>query len=50
MRSGSWRVVNRTLVFGDIESAPMQEPLLFSPEFTVQRHDMDDPLYLLNRK
>jgi ketosteroid isomerase-like protein len=49
-RSGSWRVVHRTLVFGDIESAPMQEPLRFAPEFTVQRHDMNDPLYLLNRK
>ena len=49
-RSGEWRVVHRTLVFGDVESAPMQEPLRFPPEFTVQRHDMDDPLYLLNRK
>jgi ketosteroid isomerase-like protein len=49
-RGGEWRVVHRTLVFGDIEAAPMQEPLRFPPEFTEQRHDMQDPLYRLRRE
>jgi ketosteroid isomerase-like protein len=44
-RGGEWRVAHRTLVFGDIESAPMAEPLRFPPGFTVQRHDLQDPLY-----
>jgi ketosteroid isomerase-like protein len=48
-RGGEWRVVHRTLVFGDVESTPMQEPLRFPPEYAVQRHDMDDPLYRLRR-
>jgi hypothetical protein len=47
LRKGEWRVAHRTLVFGDIESAPMQEAAGFPPEFTVQRHGMDDPLYRL---
>jgi hypothetical protein len=45
LRNGEWRVAHRTLVFGDIESAPMQEAAGFPPEFTEQRHGMDDPLY-----
>jgi len=46
-RRGEWRVAHRTLVFGDIESAPMQEAAGFPAGFTVQRHGMDDPLYRL---
>lgn len=49
-RGGEWRVAHRTLVFGDLESAPMTEPLRFPAAFTVQRHDMDDPLYTLDRE
>lgn len=47
LRNGEWRVAHRTLVFGDLESAPMQQGADFPPEFTVQRHGMDDPLYRL---
>ena len=46
-RKSEWRVVHRTLVFGDIESAPMQEAAGFPREFTEQQHGMDDPLYRL---
>lgn len=49
-RDGEWRVAHRTLVFGDLESAPMAEPLRFPPSFTEQRHGMDDPLYTLPRE
>ncbi len=48
-RKGEWRVAHRTLVFGDLEAQPMQEPSRFPPEFTVQKHGMDDPLYTLPR-
>ncbi len=48
-RDGEWRVVHRTLVFGDMQAEPMQEPMKFPPEFTVQTHGMDDPLYTLPR-
>ena len=46
-RNGHWRVAHRTLVFGDMASEPMSEPLKFPAEFTVQKHGMDDPLYRL---
>jgi ketosteroid isomerase-like protein len=46
-RDGQWRVMHRTLVFGDMVSEPMREPPSFPPEFTVQKHGMDDPLYRL---
>ncbi|HTQ73787.1 MAG TPA: nuclear transport factor 2 family protein [Burkholderiales bacterium] len=46
-REGEWRVVHRTLVFGDTVADAMAEPPKFPPEFTVQRHGMDDPLYRL---
>jgi ketosteroid isomerase-like protein len=46
-RNGAWRVVHRTLVFGDMVSEPMAEPPKFPPEFTVQKHSLDDPLYRL---
>jgi hypothetical protein len=49
-RNGAWRVVHRTLVFGDTQPEPMKEPMKFPPEFTVQTHGMDDPLYKLPRK
>lgn len=45
-RGGEWRVAHRTLVFGDLVSEAMREPLQFPPEFTVQKHGMDDPLYV----
>lgn len=48
-RGGQWRVVHRTLVFGDMQAEPMKEPLKFPPEFAVQTHGMDDPLYTLPR-
>ena len=46
-RNGAWRVAHRTLVFGDMVSEPMAEPPGFPPEFTVQKHSLDDPLYRL---
>jgi len=49
-RNGEWRVVHRTLVFGDVEAAPMATPHKFPPGFTEQTHGMDDPLYTLPRK
>jgi hypothetical protein len=48
-RGGQWRVAQRTLVFGDMVSEPMREPLAFPPGFTEQKHGMDDPLYTLPR-
>ncbi len=48
-RGGEWRVVHRTLVFGDIQAEPMTEPSRFPPGFVVQRHDMDDFLYSVPR-
>ena len=48
-RAGVWRVAHRTLVFGDMVSEPMVEPPRFPPEFTVQKHGMDDPLYRLKQ-
>ena len=44
-RNGEWRVAHRTLVFGDLVGEPMEEAASFPPEFTVQKHGMDDPLY-----
>ena len=49
-RNGEWRVAHRTLVFGDMVSEPMAEPPRFPPEFAVQKHGMDDPLYSLRKK
>lgn len=49
-RDGEWRVVHRTLVFGDIVSEEMKGPHRFPPEFTEQKHGMDDPLYSLRNK
>jgi ketosteroid isomerase-like protein len=46
-RNGEWRVAYRTLVFGDLVGEPMKEASRFPPEFTVQKHGMDDPLYSL---
>ncbi len=49
-RNGGWRVDHRTLVFGDMQAEPMKEPSKFPPEFAVQVHGMDDPLYKLRRE
>jgi ketosteroid isomerase-like protein len=46
-RNGEWRVVHRTLVFGDVAGEPLKEVVAFPPEFTVQEHGPDDPLYRL---
>ena len=48
-RNGEWRVGYRTLVFGDAVPDPMPQPPNFPPEFTVQKHGLDDPLYRLRR-
>lgn len=48
-RNGEWRVVLRTLVFGDLSGEPMKEAVGFPSEFTVQKHGLDDPLYRLRR-
>ena len=49
-RNGEWRVVHRTLVFGDMVPEPMTEAPSFPPEFTVQKHDMTDVLYSLKKQ
>lgn len=49
-RHGEWRVDHRTLVFGDVQTAPMSEPLKFPPEFAVQVHGTSDPLYKVARE
>jgi ketosteroid isomerase-like protein len=49
-RNGAWRVAHRTLVFGDMVSEPLSAPPKFPPEFTVQQHNMSDPLYSLRKK
>jgi hypothetical protein len=46
-RNGEWRVARRTLVFGDIVGEPVNEALAFPPDFTVQKHGLDDPIYRL---
>jgi len=48
-RAAGWRVAHRTLVFGEMVSEPMREPPGFPPESTLQKHDMDDPLYKVRR-
>ena len=49
-RNGEWRVAHRTLVFGDLASEEMKTAHRFPPEFTEQKHGMDDPLYILRDK
>ena len=49
-RIGEWRVVHRTLVFGDIVGEPMREAVAFPPDFTVQKHGLDDPMYRLRTR
>jgi ketosteroid isomerase-like protein len=49
-RSGEWKVVHRTLVFGDIVPEPLKEPVRFPEGFTEQKHGMDDPLYSLRKR
>ena len=49
-RNGDWRVAHRTLVFGDIVSEEMKVPHRFPPEFTEQKHGLDDPLYAMKGK
>jgi 2-iminobutanoate/2-iminopropanoate deaminase len=49
-KNGEWRVAHRTLVFGDIVAEEMKAPHRFPPEFTEQKHGLDDPLYRLRSK
>jgi ketosteroid isomerase-like protein len=49
-RNGEWRVVHRTLVFGDMAPEPLKEPVRFPEGFTEQKHSMEDPLYTLRKK
>lgn len=44
-RNGAWRVAMRTVVFGDMQESPMDEPFAFPPGFVEQKHGMDDFLY-----
>ena len=48
-RNNEWRVVHRTLVFGDMVAEPLREPHSFPAGFTEQKHSMDDPLYKVPR-
>jgi ketosteroid isomerase-like protein len=48
-RNGEWRVAHRTLVFGDSIPEPLTEAVVFPKEFTVQKHNLDDPLYQLRK-
>jgi hypothetical protein len=45
----AWRVAHRTLVFGDMVSEPLDQPVSFPAGWTEQKHSMDDPLYRLPR-
>jgi hypothetical protein len=45
----AWRVAHRTLVFGDMASEPLAQPMSFPDGWTEQKHGMDDPLYRLPR-
>jgi hypothetical protein len=47
---GEWRVAHRTLVFGDMLTEPVREPLRFAEGFTEQKHGMSDPLYASRTK
>ena len=49
-RNGEWKVVHRTLVFGDMVPEPLKEPVRFPQGFTEQKHGLDDPLYTLRKK
>ncbi len=49
-RKGAWRVVHRTLVFGDMVPETLKEPVRFPAGFTEQKHSMADPLYSLREK
>lgn len=49
-RHGQWRVVHRTLVFGDLVPEPLAEPVRFPEGFAEQKHSMQDPLYTLRKK
>lgn len=49
-RNNQWRVVHRTLVFGDIVPEPLKEPVTFPEGFTEQKHDMTDVLYKLRKQ
>jgi ketosteroid isomerase-like protein len=49
-RNGEWRVAHRTLVFGDIVGEPVGEAVAFPPDFTVQKHGLDDPMYRLRTR
>jgi hypothetical protein len=49
-RNGEWRVVHRTLVFGDIVREPMNEALTFPSDFAAQKHGLDDPIYRLRNR
>jgi hypothetical protein len=49
-RNGEWRVAHRSLVFGDIVGEPMVEVVAFPPDFTVQKHGLDDPMYRLRSR
>ena len=48
-RNGAWRVAHRTLVFGDMVSEPLDQPVSFPPGWTEQKHGLDDPLYRVKR-
>jgi hypothetical protein len=48
-RKGRWAVVHRTLVFGDMASDPLPQPVSFPAGWTEQKHGMDDPLYKVER-
>jgi hypothetical protein len=44
-RNGKWRIAERTVIFGDMISQPLDTAPVLPPGFQVQRHGQDDPLY-----
>ena len=48
-RKDEWRVAQRTLVFGDMASEALAQPVTFPAGWTEQKHGMDDPLYKAKR-
>jgi hypothetical protein len=44
-RNGDWRIAERTVIFGDMISQPLDTAPVLPPNFQVQRHGQGDPLY-----
>jgi hypothetical protein len=46
-RSGEWRILDRTVVFGDTTHEPLPVDPVLPQRFQVQQHGAGDPVYVL---